>query len=93
MAAPVVTRLGNLYAEKGYEKDSQFCFQKFMALNPSLHSTQESIPDAKILQGVQEAEGKTEDRDKDLSSEYAIRTLSGWLKNIQRIRTHAENDR
>ncbi|HNZ11345.1 MAG: hypothetical protein BWX99_01631 [Deltaproteobacteria bacterium ADurb.Bin151] len=89
----VLTRLGNLYAEKGYEKDSQFCFQKFMALNPSLHSTQESIPDAKILQGVQEAEGKTEDRDKDLSSEYAIRTLSGWLKNIQRIRTHAENDR
>lgn len=89
----VLTRLGNLYAEKGYEKDSQFCFQKFMALSPSLHSTRESIPDAKILQDIEGTEEKTADRGRDLSSEYAIRTLSGWLKNIQRIRTHAADYR
>lgn len=85
----VLTRLGNLYTEKGYEKDSQFCFQKFMALSPSLHCIQKAIPDAKIQLDIQETEEKTVVLDKDLSSEYVIRTLSGWLKNIQRIRTHA----
>jgi hypothetical protein len=60
-----------------------------MALSPSLHCTQKAIPDAKIQLDIQETEEKTVVRDKDLSSEYVIRTLSGWLKNIQRIRTHA----
>lgn len=89
----VLIRLGNLYAEKGYEKDSQFCFQKFMALSPSLHRAQKAIPDAKIQQDIQETEEKTVVRDKDPSSEYVIRTLSGWLKNIQRIKAHAADYR
>jgi len=89
----VLIRLGNLYAEKGYEKDSQFCFQKFMALSPSFHHAQKAIPDVKIQQDIQETEEKTVARDKDLSSEYVIRTLSGWLKNIQRIKAHATDYR
>ncbi|MEN6509532.1 MAG: hypothetical protein ABFD63_12260 [Smithella sp.] len=85
----VLTRLGNLYAERGYEKDSQFCFQKFMALSPSFHGSQESIPKKKIQQSIQDTERKTAFRDNDPSSEYVIHTLSEWLKNIHRIKTHA----
>jgi hypothetical protein len=64
-----------------------------MALSPSLHRTQKEIPDAKIQQDIQGTEEKTVVCDKDLSSEYVIRTLSGWLKNIQRIRAHAADYR
>ncbi|MDD4356552.1 MAG: tetratricopeptide repeat protein [Smithellaceae bacterium] len=85
----VLTRLGNLFAQKGYEKDSQLCFQKFMVLRPSFHGIQESIPDAKIQQGIQETQSKTTARDKDSSSENVSHTLSEWLKNIRRIKTHA----
>ena len=85
----VLTRLGNLYAEKGYEKDSQFCFQKFMALHPSFHGGQESIPKGKIRQDIQDIENKKIFRDNNPFSEYVIHTLSGWLKNIHRIKTDA----
>lgn len=85
----VLTRLGNLYAEKGYEKDSQFCFQKFMALNPSFHGGREPIPNQKIHQDIPDTEIKTASPDNDPSSEYVIHTLSEWLKNIHRIKTHA----
>jgi tetratricopeptide (TPR) repeat protein len=88
----VLTRLGNLFAEKGYEKDSQFCFQKFIALIPTFRSGQEPGPMTIIRQDTREAERKTAVGDEDSSPEYAIRTLSEWLNNIQRIRTHAAVD-
>lgn len=88
----VFARMGELYAEKGYEKDAQFCYQKFRALNPS-DNRQELAMQRAIIEDVKIIDNQTDQQHNIPSSDHLIKTLSGWLVNIHRIKTHAENDK
>ena len=42
-----------------------------------------------FLDPFNENESNTDQQDHAVSSDYLIHTLSGWLTNIRRIKTHA----
>ncbi len=87
----VFARMGELYAEKGYPEDARLCYHKFIAFNPSSPKSRESARQKPVREEVNHVERKTDHRDHVPSSDYLIRTLSEWLANIHRIKTHAAN--
>lgn len=85
----VFARLGNLYADKGYEQDARYCYRKSAAFNSSSESSVSAVREKAIFQDMQNMDRYADRHDQSPVSKHLLNTLSGWLVNIQRIKTHA----
>lgn len=89
----VLTRMGKLYTEKGYDKDARFCYQKFMVLSPSFPNRQEPVRQKTAVESMPAVKKTIDSRDNAPSADHVISTLSKWMTNINRIKAHAANDK
>jgi len=88
----VFARMGELYAKKGYAKEAQLCYQQYLTFNPSAETSLGLTSQRTPFEELQKKENKINQEDDVPASDHLINTLSGWLTNIHRIKTHAANN-
>ncbi|MEE9912170.1 MAG: hypothetical protein K4571_10660 [Deltaproteobacteria bacterium] len=89
----VLTRMGKMYTKKGYEKDALFCYQKLNAFQQTCAYNREVTPQRMSMAEARNRAMQPEQHDAIPLPDLLIKTLSGWLDEIQRIKTyvtHAE---
>jgi hypothetical protein len=84
--------MGELYAKNGYAKEAQLCYQQYRAYSPFAEKGRALTSPGTASEDVQKKESKIDQQD-NASSDQLINTLSGWLTNINRTKTHAACNR
>jgi len=87
--AGVFARMGEFYTKKGYAREAQLCYQQYQVYHPSAEKRQALTSQSTSFEEVQKNESNLDQQDHAASTDHLIHTLSGWLINIRRIKTHA----